>query len=136
MNTDVVTGHRIGESELPERFDSPDYNVLLVADKYQTGYDQPKLQAMYVDKRLDGLQAVQTLSRLNRTAPGKQDPSSLTSETTQRTSPLHLHRTTTAPKSRKPPTPTGSTNSRRNWTTPASTTKTRWTPSPRRTSAT
>ena len=74
MNTDVVTGHRIGESELPERFDSPDYNVLLVADKYQTGYDQPKLQAMYVDKRLDGVQAVQTLSRLNRTAPGKQDP--------------------------------------------------------------
>ena len=74
MNTDVVTGHRIGELELPERFDSPDYNVLLVADKYQTGYDQPKLQAMYVDKRLDGVQAVQTLSRLNRTAPGKQDP--------------------------------------------------------------
>ncbi len=74
MNTDVVTGRRIRETELPERFDSPDYNVLLAADKYQTGFDQPKLQAMYVDKRLDGVQAVQTLSRLNRTATGKQDP--------------------------------------------------------------
>ena len=74
MNTDVVTSRRIRETELPERFDSPDYNVLLAADKYQTGFDQPKLQAMYVDKRLDGVQAVQTLSRLNRTAAGKQDP--------------------------------------------------------------
>ena len=74
MNTDVVTGRRIRETELPERFDSPDYNVLLAADKYQTGFDQPKLQAMYVDKRLDGVQAVQTLSRLNRTAAGKQAP--------------------------------------------------------------
>ena len=74
MNTDIVTRHHIRETELPDRFDSPDYNVLLAADKYQTGFDQPKLQAMYVDKRLDGVQAVQTLSRLNRTAPGKQDP--------------------------------------------------------------
>ena len=74
MNTDIVTKRRIRETELPERFDSPDYNVLLAADKYQTGFDQPKLQAMYVDKRLDGVQAVQTLSRLNRTAAGKQDP--------------------------------------------------------------
>ena len=74
MNTDIVTGRAIREMELPDRFDSPDYNVLLAADKYQTGFDQPKLQAMYVDKRLDGVQAVQTLSRLNRTATGKQDP--------------------------------------------------------------
>ena len=74
MNTDIITGHRIRETELPDRFDSPDYNVLLAADKYQTGFDQPKLQAMYVDKRLDGVQAVQTLSRLNRTAAGKQEP--------------------------------------------------------------
>lgn len=43
----------------------------LVADKYQTGFDQPLLQTMYVVKRLAGVQAVQTLSRLNRTAPGK-----------------------------------------------------------------
>src|SRR5207244_860762 len=46
----------------------------LVANKYQTGFDQPLLQAMYVDKRLDGVQAVQTLSRLNRKIPGKENP--------------------------------------------------------------
>ena len=74
MNTDVVTGRPIGESALPERFASPDYQILLVAEKYQTGFDQPLLQAMYVDKRLDGVQAVQTLSRLNRIAPGKAPP--------------------------------------------------------------
>ena len=45
-----------------------------MAEKYQTGFDQPLLQAMYVDKRLDGVQAVQTLSRLNRMAPGKAPP--------------------------------------------------------------
>ena len=74
MNTDVVTGKSISESALPARFDSPDYQILLVAEKYQTGFDQPLLQAMYVDKRLDGVQAVQTLSRLNRIAPGKAPP--------------------------------------------------------------
>jgi type I restriction enzyme R subunit len=74
MNTDVVSGKPIGEKQLPERFTSPDYNVLLVANKYQTGFDQPLLQAMYVDKRLDGVQAVQTLSRLNRMIPGKEEP--------------------------------------------------------------
>ena len=74
MNKDVVTGRPIGEGALPDRFDSPDYQVLLVANKYQTGFDQPLLCAMYVDKRLDGVQAVQTLSRLNRTAPGKEAP--------------------------------------------------------------
>jgi len=70
----VVTGKPIGESQLPERFDSPDYQVLLVANKYQTGFDQPLLHTMYVDKRLDGVQAVQTLSRLNRMIPGKDAP--------------------------------------------------------------
>ena len=74
MNTDIVSGKPISESALPSRFDSPDYQILLVAEKYQTGFDQPLLQAMYVDKRLDGVQAVQTLSRLNRVAPGKSDP--------------------------------------------------------------
>ena len=59
---------------MPERFASPDYNILLVANKYQTGFDQPLLQTMYVDKRLDGVQAVQTLSRLNRMIPGKDAP--------------------------------------------------------------
>ena len=74
MNTDAVTGKPIAESQLPERFDSSDYQLLLVANKYQTGFDQPLLCAMYVDKRLDNVQAVQTLSRLNRKIAGKQDP--------------------------------------------------------------
>ena len=65
---------RSASPHCPARFSSSDYNVLLVAEKYQTGFDQPLLQAMYVDKRLDGVQAVQTLSRLNRTAAGKQAP--------------------------------------------------------------
>jgi len=63
----------IKESELPEVFSGEDYQVLLVAEKYQTGFDQPLLHTMYVDKRLDGIQAVQTLSRLNRMATGKED---------------------------------------------------------------
>ena len=73
MNLDA-TGERISEKALPSRFASADFNVLLVANKYQTGFDQPLLCAMYVDKRLDGVQAVQTLSRLNRTRPGKEPP--------------------------------------------------------------
>lgn len=56
----------ISESQLPEAFDSNNYQVLLVANKYQTGFDQPKLCAMYIDKKLRKVNAVQTLSRLNR----------------------------------------------------------------------
>lgn len=56
---------------IPEALDGDHYQVLIVANKYQTGFDQPKLCAMYVDKRLDGVQAVQTLSRLNRIYPNK-----------------------------------------------------------------
>lgn len=74
MNIDVKSGKQIGERQLPERFASPDYKVLLVANKYQTGFDQPLLMAMYVDKRLDSVQAVQALSRLNRMLPGKETP--------------------------------------------------------------
>ncbi|HOE16639.1 MAG TPA: type I restriction endonuclease [Syntrophorhabdaceae bacterium] len=74
MNIDVVTGKNISESQLPDKFDTSDYQILLVANKYQTGFDQPLLCAMYVDKRLDGVQAVQTLSRLNRTYGGKEPP--------------------------------------------------------------
>jgi len=66
-------GKHIGQKELPERFATEEYQVLLVAEKYQTGFDQPLLHTMYVDKRLAGIQAVQTLSRLNRTHPGKED---------------------------------------------------------------
>lgn len=62
-----------GEKELPAKFDTDEYRVLLVADKYQTGFDQPLLHTMYVDKKLSGVKAVQTLSRLNRTCPGKED---------------------------------------------------------------
>lgn len=53
-------------------FDTDEYNVMLVANKYQTGFDQPKLCAMYVDKKLKGVECVQTLSRLNRLFEGKQ----------------------------------------------------------------
>ncbi|HYE17004.1 MAG TPA: type I restriction endonuclease [Tepidisphaeraceae bacterium] len=54
-----------------EAFDTDEYQVLLVANKFQTGFDQPLLCGMYVDRRLAGIQAVQTLSRLNRAYPGK-----------------------------------------------------------------
>ena len=63
----------ISEKELPEKFATQQYQVLLVAEKYQTGFDQPLLHTMFVDKRLAGIQAVQTLSRLNRTHPLKED---------------------------------------------------------------
>lgn len=69
--TEVGMNNGLSEAELPETFDSEEFRVLLVAEKYQTGFDQPLLQAMYVVKRLAGVQAVQTLSRLNRMAPGK-----------------------------------------------------------------
>ena len=62
-------------SQLPSRcwsaFATEDFQILLVANKFQTGFDQPLLCGMYVDKRLAGIQAVQTLSRLNRAHPGK-----------------------------------------------------------------
>src|SRR5262245_46398837 len=63
----------IREKELPEKFATQEYQMLLVAEKYQTGFDQPLLHTMYVDKRLAGIQAVQTLSRLNRIHPLKED---------------------------------------------------------------
>lgn len=69
--TEVGMNNGLPERELPERFTGDDYRVLIVAEKYQTGFDQPLLHTMYVVKRLAGVQAVQTLSRLNRTAPGK-----------------------------------------------------------------
>jgi type I restriction enzyme R subunit len=68
---EVAMNDGLAESELPDAFERDDYRVLLVAEKYQTGFDQPLLQTMYVVKRLAGVQAVQTLSRLNRMAPGK-----------------------------------------------------------------
>jgi len=61
------------EGQLPQRFHGDEFQVLVVAEKYQTGFDEPLLHTMYVDKKLAGVKAVQTLSRLNRTHPGKQD---------------------------------------------------------------
>ncbi len=59
-------------ADLRAAFDRPEYRVMLVADKFQTGFDQPKLVAMYIDKKIaNEVEIVQTLSRLNRTAPGK-----------------------------------------------------------------
>ena len=71
--TEPGMNHGISEKELPERFATGEYQVLLVAEKYQTGFDQPLLHTMFVDKRLAGIQAVQTLSRLNRVHPLKED---------------------------------------------------------------
>lgn len=65
--------NQIPESELPEKFATGEYQLLLVAEKYQTGFDQPLLHTMYVDKKLHGVKAVQTLSRINRMYPGKTD---------------------------------------------------------------
>ena len=62
-----------GEKELPKVFEKDEYKILIVADKFQTGFDQPLLHTMYVDKKLSGVKAVQTLSRLNRVYPGKED---------------------------------------------------------------
>lgn len=61
------------EKELPQMFEKEEYKILIVADKYQTGFDQPLLHTMYVDKKLSGVKAVQTLSRLNRMCAGKED---------------------------------------------------------------
>ena len=61
----------LGGRDIREAFARPGYHLLLVANKFQTGFDQPLLCGMYVDKRLGGIQAVQTLSRLNRAHPGK-----------------------------------------------------------------
>ena len=63
----------ISEKELPEKFAMLEYQILLVAEKYQTGFNQPLLHTMFVDKRLAGIQAVQTLSRLNRVHSLKED---------------------------------------------------------------
>ncbi|MDR6160271.1 type I site-specific restriction-modification system R (restriction) subunit [Chryseobacterium sp. SLBN-27] len=71
--TEVEMNNGLKEKLLPEAFATSEYQVLLVADKYQTGFDQPLLHTMYVDKRLSGIQAVQTLSRLNRIHPLKED---------------------------------------------------------------
>ena len=65
--------HPIGEQQTAAEFAKPEYRFLVVASKFQTGFDQPLLHTMYVDKKLGGVNAVQTLSRLNRKHPGKDE---------------------------------------------------------------
>src|SRR5699024_4894165 len=74
-------GSPVTEASLNQRSDTAaafkedgDYRVLIVANKFQTGFDEPRLMAMYVDKKLTGVATVQTLSRLNRIYPGKTAP--------------------------------------------------------------
>lgn len=69
--TSKVLNPNLKSADLREVFAGEDYHLLLVANKFQTGFDQPLLCGMYVDRRLAGIQAVQTLSRLNRSHPGK-----------------------------------------------------------------
>ena len=71
--TERSLNHTSTDEELRELFDTPEYNILIVAEKYQTGFDQPLLHTMYVDKQLKGIKAVQTLSRLNRYHPLKEE---------------------------------------------------------------
>ena len=66
-------GKTIKEKQLPGYFNSDEFNMLIVAEKYQTGFDEPLLHTMFVDKRLSGVKTVQTLSRINRIMPGKED---------------------------------------------------------------
>lgn len=66
-------GEIIKEKALPEAFHKDEFGMLIVAEKYQTGFDEPLLHTMFVDKKLSGVKAVQTLSRLNRTMRGKKD---------------------------------------------------------------
>lgn len=68
-----VDGTHIKENQLKEEFHKDEYAMLIVAEKYQTGFDEPLLHTMFVDKKLKGVKAVQTLSRLNRTCAGKTD---------------------------------------------------------------
>ena len=79
-NSAALLGEKFTEStmnpglkgrDMRKAFDTNDYQVMIVANKFQTGFDQPKLCAMYVDKKLGGVECVQTLSRLNRIFPGK-----------------------------------------------------------------
>ena len=72
LNT-TKTGESIKEKALPAAFHTDEYGMLIVAEKYQTGFDEPLLHTMFVDKKLSGVKAVQTLSRLNRTMRGKVD---------------------------------------------------------------
>jgi type I restriction enzyme R subunit len=83
--------------DIPDAFKTPDYRILVVADKYQTGFDEPLLYAMYVDKKLRDVMAVQTLSRLNRTMRDKTECLVWTLPTKPRTFKLPSRTTTRQP---------------------------------------
>ena len=68
-----INGAGIKDNGIRTTFKKPEYKILIVADKFQTGFDQKLLHTMYVDKYLDGIQAIQTLSRLNRKCKGKEN---------------------------------------------------------------
>ena len=70
---ETLNGDGIKDDGIRATFKKPEFKILIVADKFQTGFDQKLLHTMYVDKFLDGIQAIQTLSRLNRTCSGKED---------------------------------------------------------------
>lgn len=72
-STEQTMNPNLKGRDMRKAFDSDDYQVMLVAKKFQTGFDQPKFCAMYVDKKLGGVDCVQTLSRLNRTYAGKSE---------------------------------------------------------------
>lgn len=73
MNKDHDGHFIVSDKKFRQAFHSDEFNIMVVANKYQTGYDEPYLHSMYVDKKLKGVSAVQTLSRLNRTCFGKKD---------------------------------------------------------------
>ena len=83
MNLDEDGKYITTDKKFRKAFHSSQYNILVVANKYQTGFDEPLLHSMYVDKKLKGINAVQTLSRLNRTAPGKNSTFVLDFENTE-----------------------------------------------------
>lgn len=73
LNKDHQGRYIVGDKKFRQAFRSDEFNIMVVANKYQTGYDEPLLHSMYIDKKLKSVNAVQTLSRLNRTYPGKND---------------------------------------------------------------
>ena len=104
-------------SDIADKIQEDPYRFLICADKFQTGYDEPLLHTMYVDKPLSGIKAVQTLSRLNRAHPQKHDCFVLDFQNNTETIHDVVRRTTTAPRSSaRRPTPTSCTTSRRRWT--------------------
>lgn len=70
---ETMNGFGLKDNAIKIQFEEPEYKLLIVAEKFQTGFDQPLLHTMFVDKLMGGIQCVQTLSRLNRCYPGKED---------------------------------------------------------------